>query len=386
MTSGDGNDILRENGWETSEDFRRSAFPSQLGNLLMEVITALGKAEFGLPEGFCIYTLQNANGIRVKITNFGAAVMEVHAPDRDKNLADVALGFGDYTGYLENVPSLGVVVGRYANRIANGTFTLNGRHYTLAANHGDHHLHGGVVGFGKRLWRGVPFETAEAGGVKLRYTSRDGEEGYPGQVQTELIYSLTESNELRMEYRAVSDQSTPLNLTNHAYWNLGGEGSGFIGGHILTIYADYYTPSDNWLIPTGEIRSVAETPLDFRRPKAVESDMEKTGGNLTGYDHNFVLNKSEFGALELAATIIHPASGRRMDVLTTEPGIQFYTGNSLDGTIVGKSGAVYGPQSGFCLECQHFPDSPNHPHFPSTILRPEQEYTQTTIHKFSIAD
>ena len=222
--------------------------------------------------------------------------------------------------------------------------------------------------------------------MKLRYTSRDGEEGYPGQVQTELIYSLTESNELRMEYRAVSDRSTPLNLTNHAYWNLGGEGSGFIGGHILTIHADYYTPSDNLLIPTGEIRSVAGTPLDFRRPKAVETEMKKAGGNLAGYDHNFVLNKSEFGALELAATVIHPASGRRMDVLTTEPGIQFHTGNSLDGSIIGKSGAVYGPQSGFCLECQHFPDSPNHPHFPSTILRPGQEYTQTTIHKFSIAD
>ena len=352
----------------------------------MEVITALRKTEFDISEDFRIYTLQNANGLRVKITNCGAAVMEVHAPDRAGNLADLTLGFGDCAGYLENVPSLGVVVGRYANRIANGTFTLNGRRYTLAANHGDHHLHGGVVGFGKRLWRGVPFETAESSGVKLRYTSRDGEEGYPGQVQTELVYSLTESNELRMEYRAVSDQSTPLNLTNHAYWNLGGEGSGFIGGHILTIYADYYTPSDNLLIPTGEIRSVAGTPLDFRRPKAAESDMEKAGGNLAGYDHNFVLNKSEFGALELAATVIHPASGRRMDVLTTEPGIQFYSGNSLDGTIVGKSGAVYGPQSGFCLECQHFPDSPNHPHFPSTILRPGQEYTQTTIHKFSIVD
>ena len=352
----------------------------------MEVITALRKSEFGLPKGFCIYTLQNANGLRFKITNFGAALMEVYAPDRAGNLADVALGFGDCAGYLENVPSLVVVVGRYANRIANGKFTLDGRRYTLAANHGIHHLHGGIAGFGKRLWRGAPFETAGSGGVKLRYTSPDGEEGYPGEVQTELVYSLTKSNELRMEYRAVSDEATPLNLTNHAYWNLGGEGSGFIGGHILTIHADYYTPSDNWLIPTGEIRSVTRTPLDFRRPKAVEREMRKAGGNFAGYDHNFVLNKSEFGALELASTVIHPASGRRMDVLTTEPGIQFYTGNSLDGTIVGKSGAVYGQQSGFCLECQHFPDSPNHPHFPSTILRPGQEYTQTTIHKFSIAD
>ena len=352
----------------------------------MKVITALGKTEFGLPEGFCIYTLQNANGLRVKITNFGAALIEVHAPDRNGNLADLALGFIDCADYLENVPSLGVVVGRYANRITNGKFTLDGNRYTLATNHGAHHLHGGIAGFGKKLWRGAPFETAEAGGVKLRYTSRDGEEGYPGQAQTELVYSLTKSNELRMEYRAVSDQATPLNLTNHAYWNLGGEGSGCIDGHILTIYADYYTPSDNLLIPTGEIRSVAGTPLDFRRPKAVETEMKKAGENLAGYGHNFVLNKSEFGALELAATVIHPASGRRMDVLTTEPGLQFYTGNSLDGTIVGKSGAVYGPQSGFCLECQHFPDSPNHPYFPSTILRPEQEYTQTTIHRFSIAD
>lgn len=352
----------------------------------MGVITALGKTEFGLPEDFRIYTLRNGNGLRVKITNFGAAVMEVHAPDRNGDLADVALGFGDCTGYLENVPSFGVVVGRYANRIANGKFTLDGQRYTLAANHGIHHLHGGIAGFGKRLWRGVPFETATASGVKLRYVSPNGEEGYPGKVKTELVYSLTESNELRMKYRAASDQATLLNLTNHAYWNLGGEGSGFIGGHILTIHADYYTPSDNLLIPTGEIRSVAGIPLDFRQPKAVEIEMKKAGGNLVGYDHNFVLNKSEFGALELAATVIHPASGRRMDVLTTEPGIQFYTGNSLDGTIVGKSGAVYGPQSGFCLECQHFPDSPNHPHFPSTILRPEQEYTQTTIHKFSLAD
>ena len=202
-----------ESRWETSEDFRRSAFPSQLGNLLMKVITALGKTEFSLPEGFCIYTLQNANGLRVKITNFGAAMMEVHTPARDGDLADVALGFGDCASYLENVPSLGVVVGRYANRIANGKFTLDGNRYTLATNHGTHHLHGGIAGFGKRLWRGVPFETAEASGVKLRYTSSNGEEGYPGEVQTELVYSLTESNDLRMEYRAVSDQATPLNLT-----------------------------------------------------------------------------------------------------------------------------------------------------------------------------
>ncbi len=347
-------------------------------------ITAWGNIKSGGRAN--LYTLRNANGLTVKITNFGAAVIEAHVPDRNGRLADVTLGFGDFAGYLENAPSFGVVIGRYANRLANGQFHLNGRRHTLAANHGPHHLHGGIAGFSKQLWDAVPFETASTSGLTLRYTSSDGEEGYPGEVQTELVYSLTEANELRMDYRAFSDQPTPLNLTNHAYWHLGGEDGGFIGDHVLAIRAGHYTPTDERLIPTGEIRSVAGTPLDFRQPKTIGADMNNVGGNPPGYDHNFVLNKSEFGVLDLAATVIHPASGRRLDILTTEPAIQFYTGNSLDGSITGKSGTPYRTHSGFCLECQHFPDSPNHPQFPSTILRPGQEYAQTTIHRFSIAD
>ncbi|MCS1408788.1 MAG: Aldose 1-epimerase [Verrucomicrobia subdivision 3 bacterium] len=330
-----------------------------------------------------LFTLRTSNGLVVKITNFGAAVTEVHVPDRNGTFADVTLGFHNLTSYLKNDPFFGVVVGRYANRIVKGRFKLGGQTYQLATNNGSNHLHGGIAGFNKKLWNATSFESAEASGVSLHYTSPDGEEGYPGNVHLELTYSLNEANELKIDYRATSDQPTPLNLTNHAYWNLGGEHSGHIGDHLLTIHATHHTPTDSELIPTGEIRLVAGSPLDFRQPKAIGRDINQVGGRPLGYDHNFVLNKSQAGALELAATVTHPTTGRQLDVLTTEPALQFYTGNFLDGTLIGKSGTPYESQHGFCLECQHFPDSPNHPHFPSTILNPGQEYTQTTVHRFS---
>ena len=331
-----------------------------------------------------LFTLENSNGLIARITNYGAAITEMHVPDRHGNTHDITLGFDNLEAYLENSPSFGVVAGRYANRIAFGQFQLGKKSYQLPINNGDHHLHGGKQGFSAKLWTASELKRANAEGIRLAYLSPDQEESYPGNLSVRIDYLLTNSNELRIEYQASSDKPTPINLTNHAYWNLRGNGTGDIKDHELTLKADLFTAVDSSLIPTGEILSVADTPLDFRSPTSIGARIQEVGGDPTGYDHNFVLNKPETAALELAAVLRHTESGRRMEVLTTEPGIQLYTANFLDGTLAGKSGNHYQAQAGLCLECQHFPDSPNHPHFPSTILYPGMVYRQTTVHRFSV--
>ena len=330
-----------------------------------------------------LYTLTNANGLVAKVSTYGALLTEMHVPDRDGQLKDITLGFKDLKSYEADHPYFGATIGRYGNRIAKGTFTLHGKSYTLATNNDANHLHGGLAGFDKKVWEARPLSTEYGSAVALTYTSIDGEEGYPGNLKVEVIYTLTEENELTIDYRAHTDADTVLNLTNHAYWNLAGEGSGAILDHELELMADFYTPVDDTLIPTGEIRSVQGTPLDFTTPTSIGSRMALMAGDPGGYDHNFVLRKSGEGLLEMAARVHEPKSGRVMEILTTEPGIQFYSGNFLDGTLTGKSGGNYEKRHGFCLETQHFPDSPNKPHFPSVLLRSGETYTQRTIHRFS---
>jgi len=334
-----------------------------------------------------LYTLKNRNGLVVKVTNFGAIVTEVHVPDRDGQMADVVLGFDDLDGYVKEHPYFGAMVGRYANRIAKGKFTLDGKTYTLATNNGPNHLHGGVKGFDKAVWDATPMQTDEGPALKLTYRSKDGEEGYPGNLDVTVIYALTEYDALKVYITAKTDRPTPVNLTNHSYWNLAGHASGEILGHELMLEADRYTPTDDTLIPTGEINPVAGTPYDFRKPKTIGRDIGKISGNPAindpgGYDVNFVLN-GKAGDLRLAARVVEPASGRVLEILTTQPGIQLYSGNFLDGTNVGKGGAVYRFRNGFCLETQHYPDSVHQPDWPSVILRPGEVYSEVTVHRFS---
>ncbi len=343
------------------------------------------KSAFGtLPDGTAVdlYTLTNANGMVVKIMTYGATVTELWVPDRGGRLADVTLGFDDLQGYLGPNPYFGATIGRVANRIARGRFTLGGRHYTLATNNGPNSLHGGNRGFDKVVWHGQPQESSTTPAVKFTYTSPDGEEGYPGNLNVAVVFTLTDQNELGIEYTAQTDQPTPVNLTNHTYFNLCGAEKGDILGHELMLAADRYTPVDETLIPTGEIRSVHGGPMDFTRPATIGSRIAQLAGDPGGYDHNYVLN-SGGGSLALAARVYEPVSGRMMEMYTTEPGVQFYSGNFLDGTIRGKRGVVYGKHHGFCLEAQHFPDSVNRPDFPSVILEPGQTYSQTTIYRFS---
>jgi aldose 1-epimerase len=303
----------------------------------------------------------------------------MHVPDRTGRLGDVTLGFDNLQSYLDGHPYFGATVGRYANRIAQGRFTLDGRTYVLATNDGPNHLHGGVRGFDKVIWRAEVLAGTGAA-VRFTYTSPDGEEGYPGTLTAAVTYTLTEDNELRLDYLATTSQATVVNLTNHAYWNLAGTGN--ILDHVLQIAADRYTPVDDTLIPTGAIDPVRGTPMDFTRPLPIGSRIRQLTNEPQGYDHNYVLD-SRGGDLALAARVEEPTTGRVLEIHTTEPGIQFYSGNFLDGTLTGKGGVVYQQYDGFCLETQHFPDSPNRPNFPSVILRPGQIYTQTTIHKFS---
>jgi len=341
-----------------------------------------------MPDGQQVelFTLANAHGLRAKIITYGAIVVSLEVPDRTGALADVVLGYDNLQQYLKDSPYFGAIVGRYGNRIARGRFTLDGAEYRLATNDGRNHLHGGIRGFDKVLWKGEPFKEKQAVGVRLTYLSPDGEEGYPGNLNAIVTYRLTNENELRIDYEATTDKPTIVNLTHHSYFNLAGQGSGDILSHLLQINADRFTPVDSELIPTGELRSVDGTPLDFRRPTAIGArigadDQQLRNGR--GYDHNFVLN-SGGTSLALAATVYQPTSGRVMEVLTTEPGLQFYSGNFLDGHHVGKGGRAYHYRTGFCLEAQHFPDSPNKPHFPSVVLRPGQTYRQTTIYRFSV--
>jgi aldose 1-epimerase len=343
------------------------------------------EAEFGtLPDGTAVtlYSLCNSGGVRVKLTNYGGIVTSIQTPDRTGQAGEITLGFDTLKEYLAGHPYFGALVGRYANRIAAGRFSLDGRQYVLARNNGPNHLHGGEVGFDKVVWHARPFRHQRAVGVRLRYVSKDGEEGYPGNLAVEVTYSLTEDNELRIDYQATTDKPTPINLTNHTYWNLAGPAQGRIDEHQLVIYADHYLPVDEGLIPTGELRSVQGTPMDFREPHAIGERIEQVPG---GYDHCYVLvhRTDRPDDLERAAWVHDPHSGRVLEVLTTEPGIQLYTGNFLDGSLASR-GAVFHERTGFCLETQHFPDSPNQPSFPNTILRPGQTFRSTTVYRFSV--
>lgn len=325
------------------------------------------------------YTLTNAAGMQAKIITYGGIVTHLLAPDRDGKLGDVVLGFDDLDGYLKGHPYFGALIGRVGNRIAKGKFTLDGKEYTLAVNNGPNALHGGLKGFDKKVWRARPAEDGNA--LHLTYESPDGEEGYPGNLSVSVTYTLTPANELRINYTATTDKATPVNLTNHSYFNLRGPAAGDILGHELMLAADQYTPVDDTLIPTGEIKPVRGTPMDFTTPTAIGSRIDQLKGDPGGYDHNYVLRGGKPPAL--AARVYEPKSGRLMEMFTTEPGVQFYTGNFLDGSIKGKGGVVYRKHQGFCLEAQHFPDAVHHPNFPSIILRPGQTYKQTTIYKFS---
>jgi aldose 1-epimerase len=333
-------------------------------------------------EAVDLYTLTNGMGMEVTISTYGGVVVSLKTPDRTGTLGDVVLGFDNFEGYLKPPPYFGAIVGRYGNRIAHGKFTLDGLEYTLAKNNGENSLHGGNRGFDKRLWKATH---SNGHGLELTYLSKDGEEGYPGNLSTTVTYSLTDSNELRIDYSATTDRDTVLNLTNHSYFNLAGQGEGDVLGHQVMILADRFTPVDKTMIPTGELRSVEGTPFDFRQPHAIGERIDSADEQLVlgrGYDHNFVLNRAG-SALELVARVTEPKTGRVLEVLTTEPGVQFYTANYLDGTLTGKGGRVYGPRSAFCLETQHFPDSPNQLEFPSVVLKPGGRYVTTTVYRFS---
>lgn len=345
-------------------------------------------SEFGkMPDGQAVdlYTLNNSSGMQVAITNYGGRIVSLTAPDRSGKMDDVVLGFDDLAGYLANNPYFGALIGRYGNRIGGAKFTLDRKEYHLAANDGPNSLHGGLKGFDKVVWKAheVP---GNHPALELTYLSKNGEEGYPGNLKVKVVYTLMGNNSLQIDYSATTDKDTVLNLTNHSYFDLSGQGSGDILKTQMMINASQFTPVDANLIPTGEIRKVEGTPFDFRKSTAIGERINGDDEQLKlgrGYDHNFVLDHSGHG-LTLAARAVDPDSGRVLEVLTTQPGIQFYTGNFLDGTVHGKGGKVYGHRYAFCLETQHFPDSPNKPDFPSAELKPGQTYQETTVFKFSI--
>ncbi|MEJ7805592.1 MAG: aldose epimerase family protein [Telluria sp.] len=348
---------------------------------------SIRQAPFGyLPDGRAatLYTLTNANGLVVKISDFGGIIAEIHAPDRAGMFADIVLGFDSVEPYVDESPYFGALIGRYGNRVRDGRFELDGKLWQLPVNNGKNHLHGGHEGYHKVLWDALPFQDGDVVGLTLTHLSVDGEQGYPGTLAVTVIYELNSADELVMTFDAVTDKATPVNLTQHSYFNLAGGGS--ILGHELMIAADRYTPIDGTLIPTGEIAAVAGTAFDFRAPQAIgarlDDDVEQLR-NGSGYDHNFVLNKERDRRSMLAASVREPVSGRVLELYTEEPGIQFYSGNFLDGTLNGK-GRNYGFRTGFCLEPQHFPDSPNQPGFPNTILRPGDEYATVSRFRFSV--
>jgi aldose 1-epimerase len=332
------------------------------------------------------FVITNNNGMEVTVSAYGATVVSLKVPDKSGTLADVVLGYGDLSGYESDKVYFGVIVGRYANRIAKGKFTLDGAVYTLAKNNGENTLHGGVKGFNKAVWDAKRVSSVDGQSMEFSHLSKDGDEGFPGNLQVKVVYTLTDANELRIEYSATTDKKTVLNLTNHSYFNLAGPGTGNILSHVLEIESDKFTPVDSGLIPTGELKEVQGTPFDFRKPNVIgaridqDDEQLKLGG---GYDHNFVLRRPDTGEVSLAARVTEPTSGRAMEVWTTEPGIQLYTGNFLDGTIKGKGDVVYQKRWGFCLETQHFPDSPNQPKFPSVVLKPGETFHSMTAYKFS---
>jgi aldose 1-epimerase len=353
-------------------------------------------AVFGhLPDGrqVDVYQFTNANGIELRVINYGGIIVSLKTPNLEGEFDDIVLGFDSLDSYLSETyrnanPYFGAIIGRYGNRIAGGQFSLNGETYSLATNDGSNHLHGGDQGFDKVLWQAEPFESEAGSGLVLRYTSEDGEEGYPGRLETEVTYTLTDNDELRVDYRAVTDKATPVNLTQHSYFNLKGEGSDTILDHRLMINASEFTPVNDTLIPTGEIRAVEGTPFDFTEATPIGERIEQDNEQLAvggGYDHNFVLDRDNAASdeLVLAAKVWEPQSGRLVEVSTTEPGIQFYSGNFLDGSLTGKQGQAYEQRSGFALETQHYPDSPNQEAFPSTILAPGETYRSRTVYRFA---
>ena len=350
---------------------------------------SIEKQSYGTADGkeVSLWTLTNKNGLVAKITNYGGIMTELWLPDKTGKMADCALGYDKLADYIKATPYFGALIGRYGNRIGGAKFTLEGRQYTLATNdNGKNHLHGGVKGFDKVVWDAKEIQNKDGVGLELKYLSRDLEEGYPGNLNVRVVYMLTNKNELTVEYWATTDKPTVVNLTQHNYYNLGGHNSGTILDHQLMLNADRWTPTDDGLIPTGEIVSVAGTPMDFTKPTAIGARVNMDYQPLKfgkGYDHNWILKEKKAGSMSLAAKVVEPKSGRVMEIWTQEPAIQFYCGNFLDGTNIGKGGVKYQHRMGFCLETQHYPDSPNHPNFPSTELKPGQEYHTKTVHKFS---
>jgi aldose 1-epimerase len=348
---------------------------------------SFSKTSFGTtPDGDVdLFSLKNKNGMEVKITNYGGIITSIIVPDKDGKMADVVLGFDNIAQYLAPHPYFGAIIGRYGNRIANGKFKLDNNTFTLVKNNGEHHLHGGTKGFNKMIWEAKEIRTSSRVGVEMSYKSIDLEEGYPGNLTIQVKYSLSNKNHLLIAYQASSDKKTICNLTNHSYFNLAGEGNGNILNHELTVNANQITPTDTDMIPTGELQNVEETPFDFREATPIGKRIENENQQLkngNGYDHNFVLNERK--NIDKAATLFDPESGRLMEVFTTEPGIQIYTANSLDGSLLGKSGKPYLKRGAVCLETQHFPDSPNQPNFPSTILEAGELYLSATTYKFSV--
>jgi len=348
----------------------------QKGNQSMSIT----KEVFGTVDNkeVYLYTLKNGSGFTIKITNYGGIVTSVLAPDKNGKFDNVVLGYDSLSGYLKDTPYFGAIVGRYANRIAGGKFVLNGQEYTLAVNNGPNHLHGGIKGLDKVVWDDEEIQRENETGLKLHYLSKDGEEGYPGNLDVTVIYMISNNNELKIEYSAKTDKPTPINLSHHSYFNLAGTTGRDILDQSLFIDADRYTVVDETLIPTDELRDVTG-PMDFRKPMTVGSRLNEVPG---GYDHNYVINNS--GTFAKVAELSDSISGRTMEVYTDEPGMQFYSGNFLDGSITGSNGIIYRKHFGLCLETQHFPDSPNHPDFPNTILRPGEEYKQKTVYKFEL--
>lgn len=342
------------------------------------------REDFGRADGrpISMYILSNANGLEARIMDYGAILYSFRMPDRNGTSEDITLGYSTLEEFVNNRNNFGATIGRYANRIAGGTFRLNDRVYLLAKNDHGNHLHGGLKGFNKVVWDSQPVRGDGYAGVRLRYLCRDGEEGYPGNLKCTILYTLTEDNELRIDYEAQTDRATPVNLTNHTFWNLSGDAKRDILEHQLQLNADFYLPADERLIPTGEILSVHGTPMDFTAPAPIGGRIAQVKG---GYDHNYVLRRESCDrTLVPAARVYDPLSGRTMEIFTTEPGIQFYSGNFFDGSVIGKGGRSYHKYQALCLETQHFPDSPNRPYFPNTILEPGRTYTHTCVHKFTV--
>src|ERR1043165_2706078 len=343
---------------------------------------SFGKTDAG--ENVDLYTLRNTHGVEATITNYGGIVVSLKVPDRNGKFDDVVLGFNDLDSYLKPGPYFGALIGRYGNRIAKGRFTLNGVEYKLAVNNGDNTLHGGLKGFDKVVWTGKEMKTKAGPAVALTYLSKDGEEGYPGNLNVRVVYTLTNNDEIKIDYSATTDKDTVINLTEHSYFNLAGEGNGDILNTIVTINGNRFLPTDAGSIPTGELRNVKGTPFDFLTPHAIGARINLDEEQLklgNGYDHTWIINGRP-GTLRYAAMAYDTTSGRTMQVWTTEPGMQFYTGNFLDGTLTGKSGKIYQRRFGFCFETQHYPDSPNHPAFPTTTLKKGATYRSTTIYRF----